>query len=160
MGQPEPARPLDGLVVLDLTVALAGPYATLLLAGLGATVIKIENPRRGGDQARGNAPYVGPGGMSLGRTGDEDVSVAMLERGRNKLSVTLDLKQSRGRELFGELVCRADVVVENYAAGTADRLGTGYGFCSALNERIVYTAISGFGATHPGRKGMDTIFQA
>jgi crotonobetainyl-CoA:carnitine CoA-transferase CaiB-like acyl-CoA transferase len=153
-------RPLDGLVVLDLTSALAGPYATLLLGGLGATVVKIENPRRGGDQARGNAPYVGPNGLTLGRTSDADVSVAMLERGRNKLSVTLDLKQGRGRELFGELVRQADVVVENYAAGTADRLGTGYGFCSALNERIVYTAISGFGAEQPGRKGMDTIFQA
>ncbi len=160
MGQPEPARPLDGLVVLDLTVALAGPYATLILGGLGATVIKIENPHRGGDQARGNAPFVGPGGLGLGRTGDEDVSVAMLERGRNKLSVTLDLKQERGRRLFGELVQQADVVVENFAAGTADRLGIGYTFCSALNERIVYTAISGFGAARPGRKGMDTIFQA
>lgn len=153
-------RPLDGVVVLDLTIALAGPYATLLLAGLGATVIKIENPHRGGDQARGNAPYAGPDGLTLGRTSDEDVSVAMLERGRNKLSVTLDLKQQRGRDLFGELVRQADVVVENYAAGTADRLGIGYEFCSAANERIVYTAISGFGAGRPGRKGMDTIFQA
>jgi crotonobetainyl-CoA:carnitine CoA-transferase CaiB-like acyl-CoA transferase len=160
MGQPEPARPLDGLVVLDLTVALAGPYATLILGGLGATVIKIENPHRGGDQARGNAPFVGRGGLGLGRTGDEDVSVAMLERGRNKLSVTLDLKQERGRRLFGELVQQADVVVENFAAGTADRLGIGYTSCTALNERIVYTAISGFGAARPGRKGMDTIFQA
>jgi crotonobetainyl-CoA:carnitine CoA-transferase CaiB-like acyl-CoA transferase len=153
-------RPLDGLVVLDLTVALAGPYATLLLGGLGATVIKVENPRRGGDQSRGNAPFVGSRGLTLGRTGDDDVSVAMLERGRNKLGVTLDLKQERGREMFGELVRQADVVVENYAAGTADRLGVGYAFCSALNDRIVYTAISGFGAARPGRKGMDTIFQA
>jgi crotonobetainyl-CoA:carnitine CoA-transferase CaiB-like acyl-CoA transferase len=153
-------RPLDGVVVLDLTIALAGPYATLLLAGLGATVIKIENPHRGGDHARANAPYVGPGGFSLSRESEEDVSAAMLERARNKLSVTLNLKSPRGRELFGELVGRADVVVENYAAGTADRLGVGYAFCSARNERIVYTAISGFGASRPGRKGMDTIFQA
>lgn len=147
-------------MVLDLTIALAGPYATLLLGGLGATVIKIENPHRGGDQSRGNAPYVGPNGLTLGRTSADDMSVAMLERGRNKLSVTLDLKHARGRELFGELVRQADVVVENYAAGTADRLGTGYAFCSGLNERIVYTAISGFGAAGGGRKGMDTIFQA
>lgn len=155
-----PPGPLDGVVVLDLTIALAGPYATLLLAGLGATVVKIENPRRGGDQARTNPPYVGPNGFTLARSTAEDVSAAMLERGRNKLSVTLDLKSPRGKELFGELVRRADVLIENYAAGTADRLGTGYAFCSSLNERIVYTAISGFGASQPGKKGMDTIFQA
>jgi CoA:oxalate CoA-transferase len=160
MPDPVPPRPLDGVVVLDLTIALAGPYATMLLAGLGATVVKIENPRRGGDQARANPPYVGPNGFTLARATAEDVSAAMLERGRNKLSVTIDLKAPRGRELFGELVHRADVVVENYAAGTADRLGIGYAFCSRLNERIVYTAISGFGASQPGRKGMDTIFQA
>lgn len=155
-----PRRPLDGVTVLDLTVALAGPYATLLLAGLGARVVKIENPRRGGDQSRSNPPYVGPDGRSLSITGPQDVSASMLDRGRNKLSVTLDLKDPRGRDLFDDLVRRADVVVENYAAGTADRLGIGYGHCSALNERIVYTAISGFGAAVPGRKGMDTIFQA
>ena len=153
-------RPLEGTVVLDLTIALAGPYATLLLAGLGATVIKIENPRRGGDHARANAPYVGPAGFSLARAHDEDVSAAMLERSRNKLGVTLDLKSERGKGLFGDLVQRADAVVENYAAGTADRLGIGYTFCSSRNDRIVYTAISGFGASQPGRKGMDTIFQA
>jgi CoA:oxalate CoA-transferase len=157
---PGSTAPLDGVTVIDLTVALAGPYATLLLAGLGATVIKVENPKRGGDHARNNAPYVGRNGLRLVRAADDDMSLAMLDRGRNKLSVTLDLKADRGRELFGELVRQADVVVENYAAGTADRLGTGYAFCAGLNERIVYTAISGFGAGQPGRKGMDTIFQA
>ena len=148
--------------MLDLTVALAGPYATLLLAALGATVIKVENPQQGGDTSRNNAPYVGSGGLSLARTGDHDMSVAMLERGRNKLSMTLNLKRPRARELFGQLVRHADVVVENYPAGTADRLGIGYSFCSAANERIIYTAISGFGATGARRaqKGMDTIFQA
>jgi CoA:oxalate CoA-transferase len=156
------SAPLAGVIVLDLTVALAGPYATLLLGGLGATVIKVENPARGGDTSRNNAPYVGAAGLSLTREGDEDLSVAMLERGRNKLSMTLNLKHPRARELFGELVRHADVIVENYPAGTADRLGIGYSFCSALNERIIYTAISGFGATGARRaqKGMDTIFQA
>jgi CoA:oxalate CoA-transferase len=159
---PSLSRPLEGITVLDLTVALAGPYATLLLGGLGATVIKIENPDRGGDISRNNAPYVGVTGLSLAREGDDDMSVAMLERGRNKLSITLNLKHPRARELFGELVRHADVVVENYAAGTADRLGIGYSFCAAANERIVYTAMSGFGATGARRaqKGMDTIFQA
>ena len=148
--------------MLDLTVALAGPYATLLLGALGATVIKVENPQQGGDTSRNNAPYVGAGGLSLARTSDQDMSVAMLERGRNKLSMTLNLKRPRARELFGQLVRHADVVVENYPAGTADRLGVGYSFCSSENERIIYTAISGFGATGARRaqKGMDTIFQA
>ena len=134
----------------------------MLLAALGATVIKVENPDRGGDTSRNNAPYVGPAGLSLARTGDQDMSVAMLERGRNKLSTTLNLKLPRARELFGEMVRRADVVVENYPAGTADRLGIGYAFCSAINDQIIYTAISGFGATGARRaqKGMDTIFQA
>ena len=156
------SKPLEGVTVLDLTVALAGPYATLLLAGLGATVIKVENPDQGGDTSRNNAPYVGAAGISLARDGDQDMSVAMLERGRNKLSMTLNLKHPRAREVFGELVRHADVVVENYPAGTADRLGVGYAFCSAVNERIIYTAISGFGATGARRaqKGMDTIFQA
>jgi CoA:oxalate CoA-transferase len=134
----------------------------MLLAALGATVIKVENPDRGGDTSRNNAPYVGPAGLSLARSGDDDMSVAMLERGRNKLSTTLNLKHPRARELFGELVRHADVVVENYPAGTADRLGIGYAFCSSVNDQIIYTAISGFGATGARRaqKGMDTIFQA
>ena len=159
---PVMSKPLEGVTVLDLTVALAGPYATLLLAGLGATVIKVENPDRGGDTSRNNAPYVGAAGISLAREADQDMSVAMLERGRNKLSMTLNLKHPGAREVFGELVRHADVVVENYPAGTADRLGVGYAFCSAVNERIIYTAISGFGATGARRaqKGMDTIFQA
>lgn len=152
------APPLDGITVLDLTIALAGPYATQLLAALGATVIKIENPA-GGDPARGNAPYLGRHGLSLARRDAEDVSVSMLERGRNKLSVTLNLKHPTGREIFLELARRADAVVENFSAGTADRLGVGYEVVRAVNERVVYTSISGFGAGRPG-KGMDTIFQA
>lgn len=154
--------PLHGITVLDLTAALSGPFATQLLGALGATVIKVENPARGGDAARSNPPYAGRGGLSLKSEDAADVSVAMLERGRNKLSLTLNLKHRRGVEVFGELVERADVVVENYVAGTADRMGIGYPFCSARNERIVYTAISGFGATGARRsqKGFDTIFQA
>jgi crotonobetainyl-CoA:carnitine CoA-transferase CaiB-like acyl-CoA transferase len=85
--------------------------------------------------------------------------VSILERGRNKLSVTLDLKRPEAREVFGDLARAADVVVENFSAGTAERLGVGYADVSALNPRIVYVSISGFGAGEPG-KGMDTIFQA
>jgi crotonobetainyl-CoA:carnitine CoA-transferase CaiB-like acyl-CoA transferase len=151
-------RPLEGITVIDLTIALAGPFATQLLGALGATVIKVENPA-GGDPARSNAPYVGPNGLHLERDDPADMSVSMLERGRNKLSITLDLKQDAAREVFGDLVRRADMVVENFSAGTADRLGVGYAAVTGLNPRIVYVSISGFGAGEPG-KGMDTIFQA
>ncbi|GLY80008.1 CaiB/BaiF CoA transferase family protein [Actinoallomurus iriomotensis] len=157
------ARPLEGKTVLDLTTALAGPYATLLLAGLGATVIKIENPATGGDSSRGNSPYARSDGPAAERRDGTDMSVSMLTRGRNKLSVTLDLKQARGREVFADLVRQADIVVENYAAGTADRLGVGYEAARAVNPRIVYTSISGFGAQGGGSgtgKAMDTIIQA
>src|SRR5580765_8770988 len=92
-------RPLAGITVIDLSSALAGPYATQLLAALGATVIKVENPA-GGDSSRNNAPYVGPSGLHLVRESAEDMSVSMLERGRNKLSVTLDLKRPEARAVF------------------------------------------------------------
>jgi crotonobetainyl-CoA:carnitine CoA-transferase CaiB-like acyl-CoA transferase len=151
-------RPLEGITVVDLTIALAGPYATQLLGALGATVIKVENPA-GGDPARNNAPYVGSSGLHLQREDADDLSVSMLERGRNKLSVTLNLKQPGAHEVFADLVRSADVVVENFSPGTADRIGVGYRAAAAVNPRLVYVSISGFGAGEPG-KGMDTIFQA
>src|SRR5580700_3860626 len=83
-------RPLEGLTVLDMTIALAGPFATLLLAGLGARVIKVENPA-GGDPCRSNAPYLGTDGATLTRQHEDDVSISALNRLRNKLSVTLNL---------------------------------------------------------------------
>ncbi len=154
-------RPLEGTTVLDLTTALAGPYATLLLAGLGARVIKIENPRLP-DSARANAPFVGRDGVAMERRHDDDMSLAIMERARNKESITLNLKHADGRALFGQLVARADAVVENYSAGTADRLGIGYAALSAINPRLVYTSISGFGANmiSAQNKAMDTIVQA
>jgi CoA:oxalate CoA-transferase len=155
-------QPLAGKTVIDLTTALAGPYATLLLAGLGARVIKVENPSTGGDSARNNAPYVGREGLSLGRRHEDDMSVSMMVRGRNKLSVTLNLKDPRGREVFRDLVKDADVVVENYSAGVTQRLGIDYPAIRQLNPRIIYTSISGFGAQGgPGSgKAMDSIIQA
>lgn len=154
-------RPLEGCVVLDLTTALAGPYATLLLAGLGARVIKIENPRVP-DTARSNAPFLGQDGLSMVRRNDDDMSLAILERARNKESITLNLKDPRGRELFLSLAEHADAVVENFSAGTADRLGIGHAALSARNPKLVYTSISGFGANNTSgqAKAMDTIVQA
>src|ERR1700709_60194 len=88
-------RPLSGFTVLDLTTALAGPYATLLLAGLGARVIKVENPKAP-DSARTNSPYLGREGIKVAKEHDDDLSLAMLERGRNKEAVTLNMKHPEG----------------------------------------------------------------
>lgn len=154
--------PLAGKTVIDLTTALAGPYATLLLAGLGARVIKVENPTRGGDSSRNNSPYVTADGLSLKRMSSDDMSVSMMLRGRGKESITLDLKQPQSREVLFDLIRDADVVVENYSSGVTRRLGIDYGAVREINPRLVYTSISGFGATgdHGDRKAMDTIIQA
>jgi crotonobetainyl-CoA:carnitine CoA-transferase CaiB-like acyl-CoA transferase len=156
------AAPLAGLTVLDLTLALAGPFATFLLAGLGARVIKIENPASP-DHCRENAPFIGRHGVSLGRTAPDDVSVAALNRLRGKYAVTLDLKQPGSREVFADLVRGADVVVENFSPGTLERLGIAYDFARTHNPRIVYCSISGYGAertTSGSGKAMDSIIQA
>jgi CoA:oxalate CoA-transferase len=153
-------RPLDGLRVIDLTRALAGPYATLLLAGLGAEVIKVEDPK-GGDLARENSPYVGRDGVVLERRHDDDVSISHLTRARGKRGVALNLKHPQAKEVFADLIRTADIVVENFTAGTADRLGVGYAFAREINPRIVYASLSGFGADAPeGGKAMDIVIQA
>lgn len=156
------ARPLSGKTVLDLTTALSGPYATLLLAGLGARVIKIENPERGGDTSRNNAPYYSENGLQAQRTGESDMSVSMMLRGRNKESMTLNLKSPEGLRVFLELAETADVVVENFTAGVTQRLGIDFETLHARNPALVYASISGFGAQGgPGSgKAMDTIIQA
>jgi CoA:oxalate CoA-transferase len=154
-------RPLAGFTVLDMTTALAGPYAALLLAGLGARVIKIENPRAP-DTARGNAPFIGRDGVAMVRRHADDMSLAIMERARNKLSITLNLKHPRGKALFEQLAAKADAVVENFSAGTTDRLGIGPAALAAINPRLVYTSISGFGANMVSaqNKAMDTVVQA
>jgi crotonobetainyl-CoA:carnitine CoA-transferase CaiB-like acyl-CoA transferase len=154
-------RPLDGLRVVDMTQALAGPYATMLLAGLGAEVIKIENPL-GGDMARQNSPYVGREGVGVVRKHDDDISISHLTRGRGKQGVSLNLKAPEAREVFADLVRNADIVVENFVAGAADRLGVGYAAARAANPKIIYCALSGFGAVgaEAGGKAMDVIIQA
>jgi CoA:oxalate CoA-transferase len=154
-------KPLDDITVLDLTVALAGPFATFLLAGLGARVIKVENPT-GGDQCRENAPYLGEDGASLVRRSTDDVSVSAINRLRNKLAITLNLKHPEARAVFADLVKKSDVLVENYSRGTLDRLGVGYRWLREVNSRIVYCSITGFGSDDDSSpaKAMDTIIQA
>jgi crotonobetainyl-CoA:carnitine CoA-transferase CaiB-like acyl-CoA transferase len=154
--------PLEDITVLDLTTALAGPFATLLLAGLGAKVIKIENPIGGGDSCRSNAPYLGSEGGTLARQHEDDISVSALNRLRNKLGVTLNLKHPEARGVYADLVKTADVIVENFSRGTLERLGAGYAFAQEMNPRIVYCSITGFGSEgEPGTgKAMDAIIQA
>ncbi|RYY26650.1 MAG: CoA transferase [Sphingomonadales bacterium] len=152
-------RPLEGLRVIDLTRALAGPYATLLLAGLGAEVIKVEDPK-GGDLARENSPYVGRDGVVIERRHDDDISISHLTRARGKRGVALNLKHPQAREVFADLVRTADIVVENFTAGTADRLGVGYHAAREVNPRIVYASLSGFGADVHDGKAMDIVIQA
>ena len=131
-------RPLDGITVLDLTRLLPGGYATLLMADLGADVIKIEEPGKG-DYIRWTPPIVG------------EFSAAHIALNRNKRSVSLNLKKDGGRDAFLKLVAEggADVVIESFRPGVMDRLGVGYEALSAVNESIVYCAVSGYGQDGP-----------
>jgi crotonobetainyl-CoA:carnitine CoA-transferase CaiB-like acyl-CoA transferase len=144
------APPLDGVTVLDLTRVLSGPYCTMLLADMGARVIKIEQPGRGDDTRAWGPPFV---------AGE---SAYFLSINRNKESVCLDFKRREGRELLERLIARADVLVENFRPGTLDRAGLGFDALSAKFPRLVYCAISGFGRTGPRRNmpGYDAVIQA
>ena len=143
------ARPaLEGVRVLELGNFMAGPFCGMLLADLGADVIKVENPA-GGDFTRSAAPFIG--GESAG----------FLAVNRNKRSLAIDLKSVRGREIFLELVRRSDVVIENLRPGTLDDLGIGYDALAAVNPRIILSSASGFGQTGPykDRPALDLIVQ-
>jgi crotonobetainyl-CoA:carnitine CoA-transferase CaiB-like acyl-CoA transferase len=155
------SRPLEGLTVLDMTIALAGPFATFLLAGLGARVIKVENPVDG-DPCRSNAPYLGVDGATLTKRHADDISISALNRLRGKLGITLNLKDHRARGVLSDLVRKSDIVVENFSRGTLERLGAGYRQCKEINPRIIYCSISGFGSEGESGSGkaMDTIIQA
>ena len=131
------SRPLDGILVLDLTVALSGPYASLLLGGLGAEVIRIEAPGEG-EIGRTNPPFVGPDGIHFGAKRPQDVSLTTLNRARNKKSITLNLKSPRGHALFMRLVKEADIVMENMSEGTAVKLKVDYESVRAVNPKIIY----------------------
>ena len=142
------AHPLDGIRVLELANYMAGPFCCMLLADLGADVIKIENPR-GGDFSRQTSPFI------------QGESAGFMAINRNKRSLALDLKSGRGRELFLELVKTADVLVENFRPGTLADLNIDYPVVSALNPRLIYSSASAFGQTGPysPRAGLDLIVQ-
>lgn len=160
-GETDVVKPLDGLVVLDLTRFLAGPYCTMLLGGLGAEVIKVEQ-RDSADVHRNRPPFGGPKGASLNRQTEDDISMTHLQRSRNKKSITLNLRRPEGKELFLRLCEKADIVVENYAAGTMDRMGLPFSLLQERNPRLILCSISGFGQRGPRRewRAYDPIIQA
>ena len=141
--------PLDGLKVVDLTRVLAGPFCAMLLGDMGADVIKIEEPRLG-DDARGWAPNVGAW------------SAYFLGVNRSKRSLTLDLKSPACADVLRKLLATADVFIENFKPGSLDKLGFGYESMLALNPRLVYCSITGYGRTGPRKhlSGYDPVVQA
>jgi crotonobetainyl-CoA:carnitine CoA-transferase CaiB-like acyl-CoA transferase len=146
------ARPFSGVRILDFTQVLAGPYASYQLALLGADVTKVE--RRGGEDMR-RTP--------LSREwAERNMAPAFLSVNGNKKSLTLDLQKPAAREIVLRLAAKADVVMENFRAGVMDRLGLGYAALSAINPRLIYCAISGFGQTGPASNeaGYDGKIQA
>ena len=148
--------PLDGTLVVDLSRALAGPHATMMLGDLGARVVKVEAPGAGDDTRGWGPPFVSPQDADAGRE-----STYFLSANRNKESVTLDLKDEADRDVLLGLVKRADVLVENFRTGVLDRLGLGFERLQELNPRLVVLSITGFGHDGPegGRAGYDQIAQ-
>jgi formyl-CoA transferase len=150
---PEPSGPLNGVVVVDLSRALAGPHAAMMLGDLGARVIKVETPGTGDDTRGWGPPFVGPA--------DAQESTYFLSCNRNKESIELDLKSDDGRQTLARLVRHADVLVENFRTGVLDRLGFPVERLHELNPRLVVLSITGFGHDGPegGRAGYDQIAQ-
>ena len=142
--------PLDGLLVLDFTRVLSGPYCTMLLADMGARVIKVEQPGRGDDTRAWGPPFIG------------GESAYFLSINRNKESVTLDFKAPDGRAVLERLIAGADVLVENFRPGTLAKIGLDYPSIAERHPRLVYCSISGFGHTGPRWKeaGYDAVIQA
>jgi crotonobetainyl-CoA:carnitine CoA-transferase CaiB-like acyl-CoA transferase len=142
-------KPLEHLTILDLSRVLACPFASMILAELGARVIKVEQPGSG-DETRGFEPQLA-----------QD-SAYYFACNRSKESITVNLRSDDGKRTIRELAQRADVLVENFPAGTLERYGLGYSVLSSLNEKLIYVSCTGFGQTGPyaEKKGYDTVFQA
>lgn len=130
------AKPLEGVVVLDLSRVLAAPYTGMILADMGADVLKIERPGKG-DDSRQYSPF---------KNGE---SVYYMSLNRGKRSMTLNMKTEEGKEILKELVKKADVLVENFRGGTMEKLGLGYDVLKEINPRLIYSACTGFGMTGP-----------
>ena len=143
------AGPLEGIRVVDLTRILAGPYCTMMLGDMGAEVIKIEHPQ-GGDDTRGWGPPFLNG-----------VSTYFISINRNKKSLTLNLKDERGKELLRDLIRKGDVVVENFRPGTLDKLGFSWEEIHRINPAVIFASLSGFGQTGPRKNepGFDVVIQ-
>ncbi|KAH9180467.1 CAIB/BAIF family enzyme [Lactarius sanguifluus] len=154
--------PLKGIRVLDLTRVLAGPMATMLLADLGADVIKVEEIKRGDDTRSWNQPAA-PLSETAPKASSHlpPESAYFLAVNRNKRSITVNFKNPEGLEILRKLVARADVLVENFIPGKLDSMGLGYGDCSSINNRLIYASITGYGQTGPYRTaaGYDVVIE-
>ena len=142
--------PLDDIRIIDLTRVLAGPYCTMMLADLGAEVIKVEQPGRGDESRQWGPPFAG------------GESAYFLSINRNKQDITLNLQHPRARDILRELIRHADVVIENFKLGAMEEWGLGYDALKQSNPRLVYCNISGYGNTGPkaGLPGYDFILEA
>lgn len=142
-------KPLENIVVLDMSRVLAGPYCTMILRELGARVIKVEHPKTG-DDSRHYGPF------------KNEKSVYFLSINREKESITVDLKKPEGIEIIKKLAQRADVLVENFRPGTMEKLGLGYDTLKELNPKLIFASLSGFGQTGPWaqKPAYDMIVQA
>lgn len=150
-------RSLEDLHVLDISRALAGPYCCMMLGDLGADVIKVERPERGDDSRNWGPPFVGePYEVYPGE------SAYFMAINRNKRSITINLKSREGQEIIKRLASESDVLVENYRTGTLVKMGLGYEDLHALNPRLIYCSISGYGRNGPfaERPGYDFTIQA
>jgi crotonobetainyl-CoA:carnitine CoA-transferase CaiB-like acyl-CoA transferase len=153
--------PLKGVRVLDITRFYSGPFSTLMLAGFGAEVIRIDEPGRGEPTMTG-PPYLGINGVSLERQNDSDLGIAYLKRCRGKKSITLNMRSREGMEIYRELLRRSDILVENLRPGAAERLGIDYEANRIVNPKIVHCALTGYGSTGADRtlKAYDLMAQA
>jgi len=144
------AKALVGIKVLDLSRILTGPFSTMLLADMGAEVIKVETPGVGDDTRQWGPPFIGT------------ESTYFLSVNRNKQSLTLNLKHPEGRDVFLKLLRESDILVENFRPGTMEKLGLGYAKLAEINPRLIYAAVSGFGLTGPykDKPGYDVLAQA
>jgi formyl-CoA transferase len=153
-------KPLEGVRVLDVTRIVSGPTCCFQLAALGADVIRVEKP--GGDLTWNVPPFVGPEGVHRGPRGPRDIALSPLRRGRGKRSVEIDLKCEAGQTLVKRLAARSDVLVENFRPGVMEALGLDYASLEAINPRLVYCSITGYGHDGPyrDRPSMDLVVQA